>query len=35
MALRDKLRKLEKNMRGTMESFELAGGRRHYFDPQE
>jgi len=35
MALRDKLRKLEETMRGNMGSFELADGRRHYFDPQE
>jgi hypothetical protein len=35
MALRDKLRKLEKNMRGTMGSFELADGTRFFFDRQE
>jgi len=35
MALKGRLRKLEKSMRGNMGSFELADGRRHYFDPQE
>ncbi len=35
MALRDKLRKLEKTMQGKLSSFELADGRRHYFDPTE
>ncbi len=35
IALRDKLAKLEKALRGNLESFELADGRRHYFDPTE
>ncbi len=35
MALRDKLRRLEKNMRGQLGHFELADGTRYYFDPQE
>jgi len=35
MALRDKLRRLEKTVRGNLKSFELADGRRYYFDPQE
>jgi hypothetical protein len=35
MALQDKLRRLEKAMRGTLSSFELADGSRYYFDPQE
>ena len=35
MALKGRLRKLEKSMRGNMGSFELADGWRHYFDPQE
>jgi len=35
MALRDKLRRLEKSMRGTLGHFELADGSRYYFDPQE
>jgi len=34
MALRDKLRRLEKNMRGQLGYFELADGTRYYFDPQ-
>ncbi len=35
MGLKGKLGKLQKAMRGKLESFELADGRRHYFDPQE
>ena len=35
MALRDKLRRLERLARGKLDSFELADGRRYYFDPQE
>src|SRR5215210_4032626 len=35
MAFRDKLRRLEKAMRGNLKSFELAGGRRYYFDREE
>ncbi len=35
MGLRGKLRRLERLARGTMDSFELADGRRHYFDRQE
>jgi hypothetical protein len=35
MALRDKLRTLEKAMRGTMDSFVLRDGTRYYFDKNE
>jgi hypothetical protein len=35
MALRDKLRKLEKTMRGNMGSFELKDGKRYYFEPMQ
>ncbi len=35
MALWDKLRRLEKTMWGNLEYFELADGRRYYFDPEE
>jgi hypothetical protein len=35
MALRDKLRRLEKVARGRLSSFELRDGQRYYFDPQE
>jgi len=35
MALRDRLRKLEKTMCGTMDSFELRDGQRFFFDRQE
>jgi hypothetical protein len=35
MALRDKLRRLEKLARGTMDSFVLRDGTRHFFDRQE
>lgn len=34
MALRDRLQRLEKSMRGQLGHFELANGQRHYFDPQ-
>ena len=35
MGLRDKLRCLEKAAQGKLAHFELADGRRYYFDPQE
>jgi len=35
MALEDKVKKLEKAVQGNMESFELADGRRYYYDPGE
>ena|SRR5215210_3172491 len=35
MSLKGKLRRLEKAMQGNLKSFELAGGQRYYFDPQE
>lgn len=35
MALRDKLRRLEKVARGKLGSFELADGSRYYFDPED
>ncbi len=35
IALRDKLRRLEKLARGTMDSFVLRDGTRHFFDRQE
>jgi hypothetical protein len=35
MALRDKLRRLEKTMRGKLAHFELADGQTYYFDPEE
>lgn len=35
MSLRGKLDRLEKTMRGQLAHFELAGGRRYYFDPDE
>jgi hypothetical protein len=35
MALKGKVARLQKLLRGSLESFELADGRRHYFDPQE
>lgn len=35
MSLRGKLDRLEKTMWGQLAHFELAGGRRYYFDPQE
>ena len=35
MGLRAKVSRLQRAMRGTMDSFELADGGRFYFDPQE
>ena len=35
MALRDRLRRLEKQMQGRLSSLELADGTRYYFDPRE
>jgi hypothetical protein len=35
MALRDKLRRLEKLARGGLDSFELRDGRRFFFDKNE
>ncbi len=35
IALRDKLRRLERLARGTMDSFELESGQRYYFDKGE
>ena len=35
MALRDRLRRLEKTMQGKLAHFELEDGQRFYFDPQE
>ncbi len=35
MALRDKLRRLERLARGTMDSFVLRDGTRYYFDKNE
>jgi hypothetical protein len=35
IALRDKLARLEKNLRGNMGSFELESGQRYYFDKGE
>jgi hypothetical protein len=35
MGLKGKLDKLQKAMRGKLDSFELVDGRRHYFDRQE
>ncbi len=35
MALRDKLRRLERLARGKLDSFVLADGTRYYYDPQE
>jgi hypothetical protein len=35
VALRDKFKRLEKAMQGKLSYFELVGGRRYYFDPQE
>ncbi len=34
MALRDKLRRLEKTMRGKLASFELADGSRYFYEPE-
>src|SRR5215212_168897 len=33
MGIRDKLRRLERALRGQMGSFELEDGSRHYYDP--
>ncbi len=33
MALRDRLRRLEKTMRGQLASFELIDGSRYFFEP--
>ena len=33
--LKGKVARLQKLLRGSLESFELADGRRHYFDPEE
>lgn len=33
MGLRDKMRRLENALRGSLESFELEDGSRHYYDP--
>ena len=35
MALRDRLRRLEKTMQGNLGYFELQDGSRFYFDPEE
>jgi hypothetical protein len=35
MGLKGKLDRLQKTMQGKLSSFELADGRRHYFDPTE
>jgi hypothetical protein len=35
MALRDKLRRLERLARGKLDSFVIADGTRYYYDPQE
>ena len=35
MGLKGKLGKLQKAMRGNLESFELRDGSRYYFDPEE
>ena len=35
MGLKAKLGKLQKAMRGNLESFELRDGQRYYFDPRE
>jgi hypothetical protein len=35
MALRDRLRRLEKTMRGRLSSFELADGTHYYFEPEK
>lgn len=35
MGLKAKLGKLQKAMRGNLESFELRDGSRYYFDPEE
>jgi hypothetical protein len=33
MTLRQRLKRLERALRGTLESFALADGTRHYYDP--
>lgn len=33
MGLRDKLKRLEQDLRGHLESFVLTDGSRHYYDP--
>ena len=35
MALRDRLRKLEKSMQGKLSSFDLADGTRYFFEPMQ
>ncbi len=35
MALRDKLRRLEKAARGKLSHFELKDGKRYYFEPMQ
>jgi hypothetical protein len=35
MALKGKVARLQKLLRGSLESFELQDGRRYYFDPEE
>jgi hypothetical protein len=35
MALRDKLRRLEKTMRGNLDYIELADGTHYYFEPEK
>jgi len=35
MAIRDKLRRLEKQLRGGLASFELADGSRHFYESEQ
>ena len=35
MALRDRLRRLEKNAQGKLSSFELADGSRYFYEPEK
>ena len=35
MALRDRLRRLEKQMQGKLSSFELADGTHYYYEPEK
>ncbi len=35
MGLRDKFRRLEKTMRGTLASFELVDGSRYFYEPEK
>ncbi len=35
MGLKGKVARLQKLLRGSLESFELANGQRYYFDPEE